>query len=178
MSAEISEVNPNIPDFYRRYIQLYPDHQSALQSLASFKLEAWLREYSTLDFTRTYAPGKWNLLQVIRHVLDAERVFQFRALWIARGSSEPLPGYDQDAWAAYYHHITDASQLPKLLAEYRSVRESSLLLAETFSSENWFRKGMANGLIMTPSFLFQCMAGHESHHLYILEAHLPALRGS
>jgi uncharacterized damage-inducible protein DinB len=175
MSREISEPAPNIPDFYRRYIQLFPDRQSALETLASFKLETWLKQYSNMDFTRPYATGKWNVLQVIRHLVDAERVFQFRALWIARGTSEPQPGYDQDAWAIHYRHLTDASHLQKLLAEYRIVRQSSLLLAQTFTAEDWARKGTANGTTMTPAFLFQSMAGHEIHHIEILAAHLSVL---
>lgn len=169
------EAAPDIPDFYRRYVTLFPDRERALQSLASLNFELWLQKYPDLNVVRPYAPGKWNVLQILRHLLDAERVFQFRALWIARGSAEALPGYDQDAWAGHSYHLNEKEYLPGLLQEYRIVRHSSLLLARTFSAEDWTRKGTANGISMTPAFLYQCMAGHESHHMAVLDVHLPTL---
>lgn len=175
MSEQRPEAPPNLPDFYRRYTALFPDSELALQSLASLNFEGWLHEHPDISITKPYGPGKWNVLQVLRHLLDAERVFQFRALWIARGSAEALPGYDQDAWAGHSYHLNEKEYLPGLLQEYRIVRHSSLLLARTFSAEDWTRKGTANGISMTPAFLYQCMAGHESHHIAVLEAQLSAL---
>lgn len=175
MSEQRPEASPDMPEFYRRYITLFPNCELALENLASLNVESWLKKHPDLSITQPYGPGKWNVLQILRHLLDAERVFQFRALWIARGSAEALPGYDQDAWAGHYSGLTEAHHLPGLLEEYRAVRHSSLLLARTFSAEDWARKGSANGITMTPAFLYQCMAGHESHHIAVLEAHLPTL---
>ncbi len=47
-----------------------------------------------------YAPDKWSIRQVLNHVTDTERAFAFRALWFARGFTDPLPSYDQDIAAA------------------------------------------------------------------------------
>src|SRR5688572_4101679 len=46
------------------------------------------------------APYTWSIKQVLGHVIDTERVFAYRALRIARNDDTPLPGFDQDAYAA------------------------------------------------------------------------------
>ena len=34
-----------------------------------------------------YAPGKWTIREVLGHIVDAERVFTYRALTFARGDA-------------------------------------------------------------------------------------------
>lgn len=51
------------------------------------------------DLQKTYAPGKWNVRQILHHLADVESVLFER---IRRTISEPKPviqGFDQDAWA-------------------------------------------------------------------------------
>ena len=50
--------------------------------------------------TFRYAPGKWSIRETAGHVVDAERLFAFRALHIARADPAPLPGMDQEVWSA------------------------------------------------------------------------------
>ena len=45
-----------------------------------------------------YAPGKWTIREIFMHMMDAERVFCYRALRISRGDKTPLAGCDQDAY--------------------------------------------------------------------------------
>ena len=47
-----------------------------------------------------YAEGKWTVKEVIGHLCDAERLFAYRLLHFARGDQAPLPGFDQEAYAA------------------------------------------------------------------------------
>src|SRR5205085_2862511 len=58
-----------------------------------------LRVVREIDETRSlhrYAPEKWSIREVLGHINDTERAFAFRALWFARGFTEPLPGFDQN----------------------------------------------------------------------------------
>ena len=45
-----------------------------------------------------YAPGKWSVKEVIGHLADAERIFAYRALRIARGDATALAGFDENAY--------------------------------------------------------------------------------
>lgn len=45
--------------------------------------------------TYRYADGKWNIREVTGHLIDAERVFGYRAFSIARGEQKNLPGFDE-----------------------------------------------------------------------------------
>ena len=48
-----------------------------------------------------YAPGKWSVKESLGHVIDAERVFSYRALRIARNDKTPLAGFEQDDYVKY-----------------------------------------------------------------------------
>src|SRR5689334_13401234 len=51
---------------------------------------------TTADFR--YAEGKWTVRQLLRHVIDGERVFFYRALAIARGDEQSLPAFDENTY--------------------------------------------------------------------------------
>src|SRR6187397_2555517 len=72
-------------------------------SILQIQLETSLKLFGTIsqqDSQHSYAPGKWTIRELLQHVTDTERAFAFRALWFARGFSEPLPGFDSDIAAA------------------------------------------------------------------------------
>jgi hypothetical protein len=47
-----------------------------------------------------YAAGKWSLREIIGHLSDAERIFGYRLLRIARGDATPLPGFEENDYVA------------------------------------------------------------------------------
>jgi hypothetical protein len=99
-------------------------------------------------------------------VTDTERAFAFRALWFARGFSEPLPGFDSDIAAAG----ANANKLgwTDLIDEFRQVRVATLLLFRNLSAEAWMRTGIASTYSFTVRALAFITAGHVEHHLRIL----------
>ena len=114
-----------------------------------------------------YAEGKWTIKELILHLCDCERVFQYRALSFARMSSAPLPGFDHDAWVpASDAHLRT---LPEIAAEYRSVRNSSITLFSSFSDRQLLQKGKANGLEMSVRALGFVAVGHELHHRKVMQ---------
>src|SRR5262245_56675531 len=47
--------------------------------------QALLARFGESRGAHRYAPGKWSVKEVVGHMLDAERVFAYRALRMARG---------------------------------------------------------------------------------------------
>jgi hypothetical protein len=121
-----------------------------------------------------YAPGKWTVKDVVAHLIDDERVFAYRALCVARGETQPLPGFDEERYAA----CAAGEERPwqDLLAEYSTVRAATLVLLRSLSPSAWTRRGTVNGYSATARGLAFHIAGHELHHLRILkERYLPLL---
>ena len=63
----------------------------------------------------TSAPGKWTLKEALGHLIDDERIFEYRALCIARGDERPLAGFDENDYVAAANF--EARPLAELLAE-------------------------------------------------------------
>jgi len=116
--------------------------------------------------TYAYAEGKWTIRQIVGHLIDGERVFGYRALCIARGETQDLPGFDQDEYMpnAPYEHV----ELEDLLSEFRLVRLSNIAMLRTLDETAWTRIGMANGAPVSVRALVYIMVGHVRHHLGVL----------
>ncbi len=52
----------------------------------------FVREIPMAEFDYRYAEGKWTIKDIIQHIIDAERIFAYRALRISRNDPTPLPG--------------------------------------------------------------------------------------
>lgn len=122
-----------------------------------------------------YAEGKWSLKDMLGHLTDAERVFSYRAMCIARGEGKPLPGFDEDAYVATARF--DAQPTEALLKAFVDARRATLGLFATLPEEAWARIGNANGVqVACRCFPYFC-AGHAAHHLNVIrERYLPGLR--
>lgn len=125
--------------------------------------------------TWRYEADKWSPRQVVDHVLDAERVFGYRALSIARGDPAPLPSMDQDLWAAGSNGAE--RPLASLLGELEHLRRSHIAMFAGFGDEVWGRRGIASGFEFTVRSFPYMIAGHEIHHRRVLaERYLRPLR--
>ena len=115
-----------------------------------------------------YAPGKWSIAELLLHIIDAERVFQYRALRIGRGDRTDLPGFDQDLFV----NNSEAAHrtLDSLREEYNAVRLSSLLLFQSFTKVQLLSEGSADGQGVSVRALGFMICGHQKHHEEILKS--------
>lgn len=113
-----------------------------------------------------YAPGKWTVVEMLRHAIDTEWVFTYRVLWIARGDQAPLPDMDQDAFVA--STTVEGQDLAGSIDEFQHLRTANLRLFETFDEEAFSRVGTASNSRTTVRALLWVMAGHLAHHLDVL----------
>lgn len=114
-----------------------------------------------------YAPGKWTVMEMLRHALDAEWVFTYRALWIARGDQAELPDMDQAAFVAGTK--VERQSLAAWVEEFRHLRTANLALYHTFDDDVLSRAGHASGNRITVRALLYVTTGHLAHHLEILK---------
>lgn len=155
------------PPYMQRYIDLVPEEDIAagLEKQGKETL-ALLRKLSEEKGSFRYEPEKWSLKSVIRHFTDAERVFCYRALAIARGETRSLPGFDENDYAALSD--ADGQTLRDIVGEYEAVRRSTIALFRGLSAEAWKRRGTANDNPATVRGLAYTILGHERHHLRVL----------
>lgn len=114
-----------------------------------------------------YAPGKWSLLELLRHMVDTERVMSYRALCIARGEKQALPGFDENIYAQ--HAASTIGSFADVLKEYQLIREANLLLFNSLTDEALSQLGNANGKDISARAILFVIAGHERHHLNVIQ---------
>jgi hypothetical protein len=154
--------------YYDRYIQLVPDGDifNILRDQHGDTRELLRRVPAALvDFA--YAPGKWTIKEVVGHVIDAERIFAYRALRFARADATPLAGFDENAYVPAGSFGERA--LGQLAEEFSTVRAATLALFNGLPEAAWTRGGDANGARVTVRALALIIAGHELHHRRLLE---------
>ncbi len=148
--------------YYDKYISLVPegDILVTLEKQLPPTLALLSRPESDGDFR--YAPGKWSVKESLGHVIDAERVFSYRALRISRNDKTPLAGFEQDDYVKYgpFSHCTLAS----LVDEFASVRKATVALFRALDDAAWPRRGVASNNEVTVRALAYMIAGHELHH--------------
>ncbi len=113
------------------------------------------------------APGEWSVKQVVGNLIDVERIFAFRALWLTRSTDSTLPGFDEDGWVE--SASTDASDWHALLTELRYCRAASVRLFAQFDADAWDRAGVVGGSRSTARGWVWALAGHELQHVKSLQ---------
>ena len=106
---------------------------------------------------------------MLGHVIDAERIFSYRALRVARADQTPLPAFNQDLYVPAAE--ADRCDWTELLEEFEHVRMASILLLAHLPEAAWQRTGTASNYPISVRALAYIMVGHVEHHLDILHKH-------
>lgn len=153
--------------YYDRYIdKIDTDDVLALLKSQGLEIMHFLRNLTEEQGNYRYAEGKWSVKEVIGHLIDCERLFAFRALWLARAAKEEQPGMDENHWG----QTSNAHQRswPELWREQHVARTDHVYLLRSLDSEGVNRLGQANGAPLCARAIPWLMAGHERHHLDVL----------
>jgi hypothetical protein len=97
---------------------------------------------------------------------DAERIFAYRLLRIARGDETPLAGFDENAYVPAGGF--ESRQLANVIKEWMAVRDATVALVRGLPADAWMRRGTANGNSVTAAALVYIILGHVEHHLRII----------
>ena len=157
-----------VPEFYHNYInqvaedELLPALKNNTGSFVSFvkQIPVEKRDYR-------YAEGKWTVKELIQHLIDAERIFSYRALRFARKDNTPLPGFNENSFAD--HAKADKRNWDDLVNEFQAVRNATEILFDSFDNEQLESEGTSNNhSIYVRAIGFIC-AGHCIHHMRVIK---------
>ncbi len=157
-----------IPTFYKGYVKLvtHPDVIQALR-ISGYRTMEIIHSIPEAKSDFRYADGKWTIREVLCHMLDAERIFTYRALRFARNDKTPLSGFDENAYAA--HLNAEGRSLAQIGDEMEHLRTATVDLFKSFTPEMLTRKGTANNNELSVGALGIIIAGHETHHGKVLK---------
>lgn len=114
-----------------------------------------------------YEEGKWTIKQVVGHIIDAERIFAYRAHRISRGDKTPLAGFEQNRYVDAGNF--DDRTLANLANEYLGVRISTIHLLQNMTPNMIAATGTAFDVEISVRALAFLIVGHQQHHMNILQ---------
>ncbi|TSA29335.1 MAG: DinB family protein [Ignavibacteriales bacterium] len=154
--------------YYHTYIEKVPDG-NIVKSMNKQIAEAkrLFKNVTKKQSEFRYSPEKWSVKEVLGHILEAERIFAYRALRFARNDNKDLHGFDENE----YIHQSNYSEikLADLVEEFCALRTSNMLMFKNFTDDMSLRTGTSNGNKLSVRALAYIMTGHAHHHLKILK---------
>jgi len=149
--------------YYGRYVDLVPEGDIlGILEREMGTTQALLASVPPDLERHRYAPGKWTVREVVGHLIDVERMFAFRCLWVARAAEGAQLSFDQDAWAATSN--AGFRPLADLADEWNVLRRDDVLLFRSLDEEAWARVGIASGKPFTARSFPWIIVGHEIYH--------------
>jgi uncharacterized damage-inducible protein DinB len=113
-----------------------------------------------------YGPEKWTVRQVAGHVWTAHRIFVTRAIAIARGETQSLPGFDENLYARGWPGPD--VMMEEIAAAYTAEAKATQIWYLMLEEEELMREGVANEKRVRPEQILRALIGHETHHRKVL----------
>jgi uncharacterized damage-inducible protein DinB len=128
---------------------------------------SFFESISENKFKYQYAAHKWTIKEILQHLIDAERVFSYRALNFARKDDAALSGYDQNRYTkASFANLRSKSSL---IEEYKIVSQATLLMFKSFNDDMLKSIGIASNGEMSVRAIGFIIIGHETHHCDVIK---------
>ena len=153
--------------FYAGYVALVPE--TDILAVLEGQVDGIRRLLATVPAEREshrYAEGKWSIRQVLGHLVDAERVFGYRAFCFSRGEQASLPSFDENRYVDAAR--SDSVPLRELVEELAVVRPANLAFLRRLDAREWAQLGTASGKPVSVRALAWIMVGHPRHHVNVL----------
>lgn len=156
------------PVYFKNYVEQVPDEDllTGFQN-QSVVIKEFLNSITEERSNHAYDTGKWTIKEVLLHITDAERIFNFRALCIARGETASLPGFDENTYAA--NSNANLRSWQNLVDEFLAVRSSTEFLYKSFTDEALQTTGISNNNPATVVSFGFITLGHFYHHIKVLQ---------
>lgn len=161
--------------FYANYISLIGQYiadnevENIVEILSTLGEETKKRfaKFSEQEALFRYENEKWSIKELLGHMADTEQIMAYRALSFYRGEEQSLAGFNENEYVREANF--DLISYSDLLERYELVRKNSVALFKTFDAAQTSKVGEANHNEMSVRALIYMIAGHELHHLQVLE---------
>jgi uncharacterized damage-inducible protein DinB len=155
--------------YYASYINAVSDEYTLIEELeiSVHRLIKFVQNIPMDKFDYRYAEGKWTIKDILQHLIDAERIFAYRALRFARNDKTQLASFEENDYIVEAN--ANKRSLQDLLTELAVVRQATLSLFKTFSEEELLRSGIASNNPMSVRALGFVIIGHQNHHQRIFQ---------
>lgn len=116
---------------------------------------------------KTYEKDKWTIPIILQHLIDWERIWCFRAILFARAEGTVPVAHDQEIMAANAN--ANELSIKQLINELKVVRQSSILLFESFNKKILNTNCEFFEYEMPLHSIGLTIAAHQIHHINILK---------
>jgi hypothetical protein len=114
-----------------------------------------------------YQPEKWSIKEIVQHIIDAERIFAYRAIRFARFDKTPLASFEENDYVDVCR--ANVREMKDLLQEFLLVRKSTIKMFESFSDEMISNKGTASDREIKVLAIGFIISGHAIHHQKVIK---------
>jgi uncharacterized damage-inducible protein DinB len=167
MKSSNLPVNEFAPNF-NKYISILGDvHLTEELEISVHEFIKFVQNIPMDKFDYRYEEGKWTIKDIIQHLIDAERIFAYRALRIARNDKTPLPGFEENDYAVDAQ--ANSRTIQDLLTEMAVVRQSTLSLFKSLPTQSLERIGTMSNKQMSVRAIGFLIIGHQKHHQKIFQ---------
>ena len=155
--------------YYSQYVNQVSTDYSLTEELeiSVHRLIRFVQDIPLDKFDYRYAEGKWTIKDILQHLIDAERIFAYRALCFARNDKTELPGFEENDYVKEAH--ANKRNIPDLLSELAVVRQGTIALFKSLTDEELMRKGIASENPISVRALGFIIIGHQNHHQRVFE---------
>ena len=155
------------PGYFQTYVEQVKDNhlQTAFDNQRKGLVD-FFKGISEEKSMYAYGPDKWTIKGVLQHIIDAERIFTYRALCFARKDNTALPGWEEVDYGNYAN--AERRSWDNLIEEFTALRQSTELLYKSFTEEMLSQEGTANSKLMDVATIGFTLLGHAEHHKKIL----------
>ncbi len=159
MPTPASELNP-----YANFLGDARAHD--VLEMTPITIARLIRNSDKAQLTRTPAPGKWSIRDILCHLADCEITFAFRLRQTIAESHHVIQPFDQEAWASHYSAL-DAHDA---LEAFGASRRWNMLFIRVVGPEGETKavRHPERGE-MTFRTIVETMAGHDKNHLRQIE---------
>lgn len=157
-----------VPAFYQTYVKLV--HTKTLREALDLSMQTYEQMVNAIPESKglyRYAEGKWTIKELLVHVLDAERIFGYRALRFARNDKTMLPGFEENDYVP--NSAANERSIKAIFTSMQLIRASTTDLFDTFTKDMLKRTGSANNTEISVETIGYVIAGHQLHHCSILK---------